>query len=206
MAAPAVAPSPTPTEEAEEPAPEAWTSYTTADGVLQFDHPAGWSVRALSSPAADQFNPTGVELEVVNEGGQVMGEVITGLVTGFVQVQGSPYHEFEYVPLTGLEDREPDRGDVPAFVFQALELPEGFSSQMAITGWGRFTGPESAVLIHGFSIDPGVSGAFFQRPIAPDTTLPVDPALTGAARLEAYMQTEEYSNIKQMMMSARFAQ
>lgn len=190
----------------EEPAPQELVSFTTADGMLQFDHPAGWTVQPLSSPSKDQFNQTGEALEVVNADGQTMGELITGLAVGFVSVPGVPYFEFEYEPLTGLADKDPGRGEAPAFVFHGLDQVAGFEAQMAITGSGRETGRESSVLRHGFEFVPGASGAFFNRPIGPGTVLPVDPALTGAARMEAYMQTEEYKDIKAMMMSTRFLQ
>ena len=188
----------------EEDTQDQLVTYTTADGMLQFDHPSGWTVRELSSPARDVYNQTTDELEIVNKDGVTMGELITGVVAGFMQLPGVPYYEFDYEPLTGLEDKEPERGDIPAFVFQALEQPAGFDAQMAITAWGRDNQTESAVLVHGFGFIPGVSGAFFSRPIAPDTVLPVDPSLTGANRLEAYMQTREYADVKQMMMSLRF--
>ena len=181
-------------------------TYTTADGMLQFDHPVGWSVQPLSSPSKDTYNQTGEALEVINADGQTMAELITGVVTGFVAVQGVPYVEFDYEPIPGLEDKEPGRGEAPAFVFHGLDHAVGFEADMAITGWGRQTDPESAVLPHGFEFIPGTSGAFFNRPMGPDTVLPVDPALTGAQRLEAYMQTEEYMDIKAMMMSLRFLQ
>jgi len=192
--------------EPEEPAAQEFVSYTTADGMLAFDHPADWTVQPLSSPSKEQYNQTGEALEVVNADGQTMGELITGLAVGFVQVQGAPYVEFEYEPLAGLADKEPGRGEAPAFVFHGLDQAAGFEAEMAITGWGRQTAPESAVLPHGFEFIPGTSGAFFNRPIGPDTVLPVDPALTGAPRLEAYMQTAEYADIKAMMMSLRFLQ
>lgn len=181
-------------------------SYTTADGMLKFDHPIGWTVQPLSSPSKDTYNQTGEALEVVNADGQTMAELITGVVTGFVAVQGVPYVEFDYEPIPGLEDKESGRGEAPAFVFHGLDHAAGFEADMAITGWGRQTDPESAVLPHGFEFIPGTSGAFFNRPMGPDTVLPVDPALTGAPRLEAYMQTEEYKEIKAMMMSLRFLQ
>ena len=198
--------SPAASAEPETPAAPELVSYTTADGMLQFDHPVGWTVQPLSSPSKDTYNQTGEALEVVNADRQTMAEMITGVVTGFVAVQGVPYVEFDYEPLPGLEDKEPGRGEAPAFVFHGLDHAVGFEADMAITGWGRQTDPESAVLPHGFEFIPGTSGAFFNRPMGPDTVLPVDPALTGAPRLEAYMQTEEYKDIKAMMMSLRFLQ
>ena len=195
-----------PSPEPEEPAAPELESYTTADGMLQFDHPVGWTVQPLSSPSRDTYNQTGEALEIVNAEGQTMAELISGLATGFVAVQGVPYVEFDYEPIPGLEDKEPARGEAPAFVFHGLDQVAGFDADMAITGWGPQTYPESGVLPHGFEFIPGTSGAFFHRPIGPDTVLPVDPAQTGAQRLEAYMQTEEYKDIKAMMMSLRFLQ
>ncbi|MER1996391.1 MAG: hypothetical protein ABTA24_07835 [Arthrobacter sp.] len=192
--------------EPEEPAAPELESFTTADGMLQFDHPAGWTVQPLSSPATDTYNQTGEALEIINADGQTMAQLISGVVTGFVALPGVPYVEFDYEPVPGLADKEPGRGETPAFVFHGLDHAVGFEADMAITGWGRQTAPESAVLPHGFEFIPGTSGAFFHRSIGPDTMLPVDPALTGAQRLEAYMQTEEYQDIKAMMMSLRFLQ
>ncbi|MGW9405179.1 hypothetical protein ACWGQ2_14560 [Arthrobacter sp. NPDC055585] len=185
------------------PVPE-YVSYTTSDGMLQFDHPAGWTVRPLFSPAKD-VHPQALEaVEVINADGQTMGELITGVVTGFVALPGVPYIEFDYEPIAGLEDKEPGRGEAPAFVFHGLDQAAGFEADMAVTGWGRQAAPQSAVLPHGFEYIPGTSGAFFNRPLSTQTILPVDPALTGAPRLQAYMQTEEYQDVKAMMMSLRF--
>lgn len=190
--------------EPEEPAVPELASYTTNDGMLQFDYPAGWTIQPLSSPSKDNYDQWGEALEIVNEEGQTMAEVITDFPSGFVAVQGVPYFEFDYEPIPGLEDKDPTRGEAPAFVFHGLDQAAGFDADMAITGWGRVTDKESGVLPHGFEFTRDVSGAFFHRPIGPDTVLPVDPALAGTERLEAYMQTEEYQDIKKMMMSVRF--
>ena len=49
------------------PASESWTSFTTSDGELTFDHPAVWSVR---DPAGDLPEGGGAFAEVTNAAGR----------------------------------------------------------------------------------------------------------------------------------------
>ncbi|AUZ87915.1 hypothetical protein CVO76_09960, partial [Arthrobacter agilis] len=65
-AEPSVKPSASPSVEPPEPALDGdWTTYTTTDGSLSFDHPADWTVAAV--PEAP---PEGVAVVVGDAGGR----------------------------------------------------------------------------------------------------------------------------------------
>lgn len=182
-----------------------WETYTTTDGALQFDIRDEWTVRELPSQSNDFDESSGVALEVLDGNGNTLAILMSGLIGGDVMIPLFPYTEFEYTPLQQLINTDQAGRMDPAFVFQALEKPSGFEAQMGITNFGRFKGTEAGVLPQGFSFLKGAGGGFFSRYITQDTVLPVDPALTGEARLTAYMNTEEYRDIRDMMMSLRFA-
>lgn len=180
-----------------------WQETTTSDRTLVFDIPLDWTVRELPSESNDHDKLTGVSLEVVNADGKVMGRLNSGLIYGQVMVPPFPYHELEYEPLTGLKNTEPEYREDPAFVYQALEQPEGFQAMLGITNFGRTTEAEIGALRQGFSFVEGAGGGFFSLFLQPRVVDPESP-LSELEWLKGYMQTEEYADIKRMMMSLRF--
>ncbi|MBP3036695.1 hypothetical protein J2M53_10585 [Arthrobacter sp. zg-ZUI100] len=180
-----------------------WEEVTTSDRTLVFDIPVDWEVRELPSESNDHDKLTGVSLEVVNADGKVMGRLSSGLIYGQVMVPQLPYHELEFEPLTGLINTDPEYREDPAFVYQALEQPEGFQAMLGLTNFGRTTETEIGALRQGFSFVEGAGGGFFSLFLQPRVVDP-ESSLSELEWLKGYMQTEEYADIKRMMMSLRF--
>ena len=70
------------------PASAAWTSFTTADGQLTFDHPAAWSVK---DPAGELPEGGGAFAEVTNEAGKPLAMLRTNMAVGSTCLDRYPY-------------------------------------------------------------------------------------------------------------------
>jgi len=113
--APTAAPPTTASTPAAKPtatAPKAsWSTFTTADGQLAFDHPSGWSVR---DPAGELPEGGGAFAEVSNEAGRPLATLRTNMAIGSTCMEKYPYSEFESQELPALAQS----GTSPRFFFE----------------------------------------------------------------------------------------
>ncbi|MEG9246683.1 hypothetical protein V6S67_01110 [Arthrobacter sp. Soc17.1.1.1] len=190
------APAGAPSEPGAAGPPEGWVTYTTADGSLAFDHPAGWTV--ADAPEAP---PAGVSVVVGDSTGRQLATLQTDLVTGAVCPAELPYSLLDAEPLPALA-----QGTVtPRFVFEgrtdpAVADPVAASTlAYGITAAPEPTGATACPLAHFFPWPP--SGAAFGGVYDPFLVYPGKPPHIDTPH--AYMETEEYQGIRAMITSLR---
>lgn len=196
-ASPSVEPSASPSVEPTEPALDGdWTTYTTTDGSLSFDHPADWTVAAV--PEAP---PEGVAVVVGDAGGRQLATLQTNLVTGAVCPAELPYALLDAEVLPAL-----DAGSgAPRFVFEGRTdpaVPDPMAASVlayGITAAPEPTGPTACPISHFFTWPP--SGAAFGGVYDPFEVHPGQPQHVDTPH--AYMETEEYQDIRAMITSLR---
>jgi hypothetical protein len=171
-----------------------WTSYTTTDGDLTFDHPADWNITDRSSEAASG----GMFVEVTGNG-RTIAALNTNVITGAECMAEQPYSALDSQPLPALAQD----GSTPRFVFEGRMDPTATDpAKMNILAYGitsapEPTGPTACPIYHFFTWPP--SGAAFAGtydPFAPGGEPHVDTP-------HAYMETQEYQDIRRMITSLR---
>jgi hypothetical protein len=181
-----------------------WKTFTTSDGSLSFDLPAGWGVR---DPAGEM--PLGGEfVDVVNEAGKPMASLRTNVVTGAECTERYPFAVFDSEPLQALAEGGAADAPVPRFVFEARgDGSAPVAAPPTIAGYGitmmpEETGSTACPMFHLFLWPP--SGALFGAAYNPENnTTPGDPALPYLEKARLYAATPEYQDIRKMITSLR---
>jgi hypothetical protein len=191
----------TPSATATAPPSAAWTSFTTADGELTFDHPAAWSIK---DPAGELPEGGGTFAEVTNQAGKPLATLRTNMATGSTCMERSPYSVMESEELPALtqngtapryifetrgNDATPGPADTPAAAYgiQTSQLPTGAS---ACPIFHFFTWPPTAAMF----------GAFY----SPDNNVtPGAESLPYLEQAKKYAETDEYQDIRRMITSLR---
>ncbi len=183
------------------PSKKAWTTFTTADGQLAFDHPSGWSVQ---DPAGELPSGGGTFAEVSNEAGRPLATLRTNMATGSTCTEKYPYSEFESQELPALAQN----GAVPRFVFEtrgdaaAPGPADTPAAAYGLTSVPAPTGGKACPIFHFFTWPPTAAmfGAFY----TPDKNrTPGGESLTYLEKARKYMETTEYQNIRRMITSLR---
>lgn len=183
------------------PASAAWSSYTTADGQLMFEHPASWSVR---DPAGELPEGGGAFAEVTNQAGKPLATLRTNLATGSTCLERFPYEVLESEELPQLAQA----GVAPRYVFetrgnQAAPGPADTpAAAYGITSVPPPTGDSACAIFHFFTWPPTAAmfGAFYS---------PGNNVTSGAESLpyleqaRKYAETPEYRDIRRMITSLR---
>jgi hypothetical protein len=160
---------------------EGWTSYTTTDADLMFDYPSTWTIK---DPAGEVPAAGGVFVEVLNANGKSLATLRTNMVTGSECTQKQPYGMLDSVPLPALAQSGPMKVNLLAY---------------GITSSPEPTGPDACPIFHFFTWPP--SGAMFGGVYNPfDTTPGNEPHVDTP---QAYLETQEYKDIKKMITSLR---
>ena len=177
---------------------EGWTSYTTADGDLMFDYPSTWTIK---DPAGEVPAGGGVFVEVLNANGKSLATLRTNMVTGSECTQKQPYGMLDSVPLPALAQS----GQTPRFTFESrMDATQTDPMKMNLLAYGitsspEPTGPDACPIFHFFTWPP--SGAMFGGVYNPfDTTPGNEPHVDTP---QAYMETQEYKDIKKIITSLR---
>lgn len=191
----------TATETATAPASAAWTSFTTADGELTFDHPAAWSVR---DPAGELPEGGGAFAEVTNQAGKPLATLRTNMATGSTCMERTPYSVLESQELPALAQN----GATPLYIFETRgndATPGPADTPAAAYGIQTSslpTGPTACPIFHFFTWPPTAAmfGAFF----SPENNVtPGAESLPYLEQARKYAQTDEYRDIKKMITSLR---
>lgn len=198
-AVPTATGSPNPTGTA--PASDAWTSYTTADGQLTFDHPAAWSVR---DPAGELPEGGGAFAEVTNEAGRPLATLRTNMAVGSTCMDRYPYSVLDSEELPDLMQGEA----APRFVYETRgndETPGPADTPAAsygITSVPAPTGDSASCIFHFFNWPPTAAmfGAFYNPE---NNVTPGAESLPYLEQAKKYMETDEYADIRRMITSLR---
>lgn len=183
------------------PASAAWTSYTTADGELTFEHPAAWSVR---DPAGELPEGGGAFAEVTNQAGKPLATLRTNMATGSTCLERFPYTvlESEELPLltqggatprymfeTRGNEAAPGPADTPAAAYGIASVPAP-------------TGDSACAIFHFFTWPPTAAmfGAFYNPE---NNVTPGAESLPYLEQAKMYADTPEYQDIKRMITSLR---
>jgi hypothetical protein len=177
---------------------EGWKTFTAKDGSLAFDYPADWTIK---DPAGEAPPGGGVVVEVSKPDGKSMATLRTNLITGAECFKEQPYGLLDSKPLPALAQN----GQTPRFTFESRTNPEetdpAKSSVFAygITAAPEPTGPGACPLALFFMWPP--SGAAFAGVYNPFDTSPGNEPHVDTP--EAYKETTEYKNVRQMITSLR---
>lgn len=183
------------------PPSESWTSFTTADRQLTFDHPAAWSVR---DPAGELPEGGGAFAEVTNQAGKPLATLRTNMATGSTCMERYPYSVLESQELPALAQG----GPAPWFVFEtrgndaAPGPADTPAAAYGIVSGPPATGESACAIFHFFTWPPTAAmfGAFF----SPENNVtPGAGSLPYLEQAKKYAETDEYKDIKRMITSLR---
>ncbi|MBT2597771.1 hypothetical protein [Arthrobacter sp. ISL-72] len=197
-------PTPTPTPTATpSAAPAAWTKFTDATGQATFEHPVGWTV--TEEPQTIQgagYNVIGVN----NSAGKKVAtlDLIYDRAAGYTCPVPKPYNTLDAValdiPQKAAKLKELPRGP-SEFVFRVIQSDKVYGS-MALNDAELAPGTTTCVLynsILGPEDTPTVSfgDTWSLQQDGKDAPL----TFGSVAEAEAYMQTQEYRDMKRMLIS-----
>lgn len=197
---PAEQPTPTPTPTVAAPT---LMTFSTQDGMFQFQYPAEWTVAA--EPAAP--GTQGESVTVEDAEGRKIATFSTGhpgaydgVVVGPTKPVALEYHKLPSTQIAPLNE-----GTTIAFHYETQFNPvRGENGASMSVDTFRTDFPISSS-IPGFNIDT-TTGASFGGWISETDLASVDPSLkgtTGIQMFEAYQKTSEYQAVKAMMISLR---
>lgn len=183
------------------PASAAWTSYTTADGQLTFDHPAAWSIK---DPAGELPEGGGAFAEVTNEAGKPLATLRTNMAVGSTCMDRYPYSVLDSEELPQLMQGE----GTPRFMYETrgnsatpgpADTP---AAAYGITSVPAPTGDSASCIFHFFNWPPTAAmfGAFFNPE---NNVTPGASSLPILEQAKKYMETDEYQDIRRMITSLR---
>lgn len=175
-----------------------WTSYTTTDGDLLFDYPSTW---AIKDPAGETPASGGVFLEITNANGKPLATLRTHMAVGSTCTDRQPYAMLDSEPLPALAQS----GQTPRFIFESrMDATQTDPMKMNVLAYGitsgpEPTGPDACPIFQFFTWPP--NAAMFSGIYNPfDTTPGNEPHVDTP---QAYMETQEYKDIKKMITSLR---
>ncbi|MDI3213650.1 hypothetical protein [Arthrobacter sp. AL12] len=179
-----------------------WRTFTTTDGGLSFDYPAGWTVKDPGGALGGDF------VDVLNAGGKQMAGLRTNIVTGAECLGKTPYEVYDSKPMVALAEGGGADGGVPRYVFESRgEDTDPVATRSTIAAYGITMVPEGAgdlacPMFHLFLWPP--SGAFFGGTYNPEhNETPGDPALPYLVKAKLYASTPEYRDVRTMITSLR---
>lgn len=182
-----------------------WKTFTTTDGGLTFDYPAGWTVKDPGGALGGEF------VDVLNAEGKPMAGLRTNIVTGAECVGKTPYEVYDSEPMVALAEGGGADGGVPRYVFESRgDDTDPVATQSTIAAYGITMVPEESgdmacPMFHLFLWPP--SGAFFGGTYNPEyNETPGDPALPYLEKAKLYASTPEYQDVRTMITSLRPAE
>lgn len=195
---------PTGSPASERPA-SGWKTFTTTNGGLSFDYPAGWTVKDPGGALAGDF------VDVLNAAGKPMAGLRTNIVTGAECLDKAPFEVYDSAPVVALAEGGGGDGGVPRYVFESRgEDTDAVATQSTIAAYGITMVPEepgdtACPMFHLFLWPP--SGAFFGGTYNPESNqTPGDPSLPYLEKARLYASTPEYRDVRTMITSLRPAE
>lgn len=184
-------------------APTAWTTFTDATGQATFEHPVGWTLS--EAPQTIQGGAYNV-IEVKNAAGKTMStlRLVYDSAGGPVCPEPKPFQTLDSVvvdiPQKADKLREFARGP-SAFVFRIIQGDKVYGSLALADGdlapktatcglYNGILGPDNVPLVH-FGDTTWLTADGQHAPLTFDSV----------AAAKAYMQTQEYKDVKRMLIS-----
>lgn len=205
-------PTPTPTPTATAPATPsptptavstAWTSFTDATGQATFEHPVGWTITENPHRIDGALFNT---VKVMNAEGKNVStlDLLYDATFGYTCPQPKPFYVLDSVPL-----------DIPQKADKLREFPRGPSEfAFRVIQSDKVYG---TVALHDADLAPGtttcalVNGIVGPENVPPVTFGDIDYlqqdgqhaplTFTSLTEAEAYVQTQEYKDLKRMLIS-----
>ena len=180
-------------------AADTWSSYTTPDGSLSFEHPAGWTVTEIEPLANDPAG--GVSVQVNDAGGDLIAQLDTGIITGLVcddPDEAAQYTEYDSQPMPELDSAQ---GTDQRFVYRsvAFSTPER-GGPVATYAVISESGDRGQCGLFDFFTFTESSGGRFTGRYSGEDAAPGQTYLDGAA---AYENSAEYRDVKRMLVSLK---
>ena len=184
------------------PPSSGWKTFTTQGANLSFDYPPGWTVEDPGGALTGEF------VDVLNAAGKPMAGLRTNIVTGSECVDKVPYKVYDSQPMVALAEGGGGDGGVPRYVFESRgEDLDAVATQSTIAAYGITMIPEepgdtACPMFHLFLWPP--SGAFFGGTYNPENnSTPGDASLPYLKKAELYAATQEYRDVRRMIISLR---
>ena len=201
----AVAPTTTPSSGPALPPVAAWQTFTSANGKVAFDHPAGWTVVPLSGDGVGNV----VKLQVTDSAGKPVADLVYGdtggALGGACSSEPRPYTVLDAVEMP-LPYNAGASNVSPRFTFRAVETGSGVNASFGLTSstagsdgrscmfYNVVNGPqESPVYMFADSLQvnsaPSPGGASGVK------------SFSSLAEAQTYMKTPAYVDAKRMITS-----
>lgn len=169
-------------------------SVELANGYFSVDLPQDWSMREIEAVYFQYNQESATSVEFLNSEGQLMATLRTG-------ADSLAENALPSVPENNilLDGSSLDSTEGPHFAFiSASANPD--TALIALTEVSPDQQAEFQPQSTAFNYQGG--SASFERKIGPDDELTsVDPNLHGTQRMRAYLETEEYAQLKTLMTS-----
>ncbi|WP_307037918.1 hypothetical protein [Arthrobacter sp. B3I4] len=165
---------------------------------MTFNYPATWTIKDATSGG------NGADVHVLTDYGRTIASLRTGIVTGAECAEKMPFMVYDSAAVPALAQG----GLAPRFVYEARtqttarDPAKATTFAFGLTSAPEPTGTEACPMAHFFNWPP--SGASFGGVYDPFDTTPGKPMHVDTP--EAYKDTTEYQQAKQMIMSLRPAE
>jgi hypothetical protein len=182
------------------PTTAGWTKYTTTDGEFTFEYPSAWTIK---DPAGELAEGGGVFLTVSNENGKQMATLRSNMSVGSTCTERYSYGVLDIEPLPALAQG----GETPKFIFESRTDPTATDpAKMNPMAYGIMSGPEpsgpdACPIFHFFTWPP--NAAMFSGVYDPFDTTGGGAPNPGVDNPHAYMETQEYQDVKRMITSLK---
>lgn len=213
---PTVTPSPevpVPTSAAPPPATptpevEAWQKFTSAEGKISFDYPAGWTV--ATPPRTGEASS--VDVDVADEEGSIVASLHYGPSGG---IGGGcrgpvPYSVLDSIVLDLPYNDSAADTITPRFTFRALQEPDHVTASYGLTSNMAGSNGTSCMFYNVVSGPPESPLYSFADTYQVNAGAPQNSGVQNGAKTfatmddaRAYMQTAEYLNAKRMITSLK---
>jgi hypothetical protein len=182
------------------PQAAATATFTFPDGHVSFVHPADWTVRTKPGPALNnEAQKTSFEAVISDATGTEVAQVFSGIY-GDGAAGPATRTILDHAPVPGLTDKT---GEATEFGFAYDEHPGSTVPAyyfMEVRHASEFLAPSGTSGTNQVSLPNGVLTArvdFGDKPLT--------PAFTSPDAAKAWMGSEQYAQLKAMLLSLRYA-
>ena len=183
----------------------AWQTFSSANGKVAFDHPAGWTVVPLSGDGVGNV----VRLQVTDSAGKPVADLVYGdtggALGGACSSEPRPYTVLDAVEMP-LPYNAGASNVSPRFTFRAVETGSGVNASFGLTSSTAGSDGRSCMLYNVVS-GPQESPVYMFADSLQVNSAPSPGGASGVksfsslAEAQTYMQTPAYVDAKRMITS-----